>query len=144
MYKHCSSTYIKAKVAARELQSSSLGLFPASQCSKYPKQDRLNLFTLTLFDLAYGPLVGGGKCSFILHFLAKISNMVLKWIACSITSITAWYAKAVHFQTQWEQADLVAKQHDYPTKQSYYHAPSPPKPAKDPNTMNIDVIHTPR
>ena len=55
-------------------------------------------------------------------------------------TITAWYAKAVHFQTQWEQADLVAKQHDYPTKQSYYHAPSPPKPAKDSNAMDVDVI----
>ena len=55
-------------------------------------------------------------------------------------TITAWYAKAVHFQTQWERADLVAKQHDYPTKQFYYHTPSPPKPAKDSNAMDVDVI----
>ena len=67
MYKHCSSTYIKAKVATRELQSSSLGLSPASQCSEYPKQDRLDPSTSSSSYLVYSPLVGSGKRYFTLH-----------------------------------------------------------------------------
>ena len=79
----------------------------------------------------------------IWYFSSSIPCALMRWVYSMDTpldTITTWYAKAVHFQTQWEQADLVAKQHDYPTKQSYYHAPSPPKPAKDSNTMDVDVI----
>ena len=43
---------MKAKVAARELQSSSLSLSPASQCGEYPKQDRLDPFALNSFTLS--------------------------------------------------------------------------------------------
>ena len=80
----------------------------------------------------------------IQYFSSSISCVFMRQVYSMDTppdTITAWYTKAIHFQTQWEQANLVAKQHDYPTKQSYYHAPSPPKPAKDPNAMVVDVIH---
>ena len=79
----------------------------------------------------------------IQYFSSSIPHALMRQVYSMDTPpdiITAWYAKAVHFQTQWEWADLVAKQHNYPTKQSYYHAHSPPKPAKDPNAMDVDVI----
>ena len=56
---------MKAKVAPRELQSSSLGLSPASQCSEYPKQDRLDSFTSVLLTL----------------------SMALQWVVTGVTSL---------------------------------------------------------
>ena len=80
----------------------------------------------------------------IWYFSSSIPHALIRQVYSMDTppdTITAWYAKAIHFQTQWERADLVARQHNYPTKQFYYHAPLPPKPAKDSNAMDVDVIH---
>ena len=57
------------------------------------------------------------------------------------STIDEWYKKAIAFQTQWEQADDIAKRN---SKSSYqtYHAFANPSNTKthDPNAMVVDTI----
>ena len=58
------------------------------------------------------------------------------------TTIQEWYSKAIHFQTQWERAEEISTRNQHPIQQSYQPFTStPPSRAKDPNTMDVDVIH---
>ena len=56
------------------------------------------------------------------------------------TTIQKWYSKAIHFQTQWERAEEISKRNQRPTQHSYQSFTPTPSRAKDPNTMNFDVI----
>ena len=56
--------------------------------------------------------------------------------------IEEWYAKAIHFQMEWERAEEISQRHCQPTKSMYhtFSSPSSIKP-KDPDAMDVDVIH---
>ena len=57
------------------------------------------------------------------------------------STIQQWYSKAIHFQTQWKQAEEISKRNQGPIQYSYqFFNPSTLK-AKVPNAMDVDVVH---
>ena len=57
------------------------------------------------------------------------------------STIQEWYSKAIYFQTQWEQAEEITKRNQCPTQHSYQSFNSNTSKAKDPNAMDVDVVH---
>ena len=56
------------------------------------------------------------------------------------TKIDDWYAKAIHFKTQWDRADAIASKKPYnPYPSQKNHAQQPPK--IDPYTMEVNIVH---
>jgi len=55
------------------------------------------------------------------------------------TTIDSWYKKAIHFQTQWDRADEIARRNVKPSHSYQTFSPSPSK-SRDPNAMDIDAI----
>ena len=55
------------------------------------------------------------------------------------TTIDSWYKKAIHFQTQWDRADEIARRNVRPSHSYQMFSPSPSK-SRDPNAMDVDTI----
>ena len=58
-----------------------------------------------------------------------------------LTTIQERYSKAIHFQTQWEQAEEIFKRNQRPSQHSYQPFTSSAFKTKDSNAMDVDVIH---
>ena len=58
-----------------------------------------------------------------------------------LTTIQEWYSKAIHFQTQWEQAEEMSRRNQCPTQHSYQPFTPTPSRTKDPNAMDVDIVH---
>ena len=57
------------------------------------------------------------------------------------TTIQEWYSKAIHFQTQWEQAEENSKRNQHPSQHLYQPFTTNILKIKDPNTIDIDIVH---
>ena len=56
------------------------------------------------------------------------------------TTIQEWYSKAIHFQTQWEQAKEISRRNQCPTQHLYQPVTPNTLKIRDPNVMDVDVI----
>ena len=76
------------------------------------------------------------------YFSARIPSPLMRRIMSMDTvpsTIDDWYKKAISFQTQWERAEEISKRNSKPAHQSY-HSFSTPAKARDPDTMDVDII----
>ena len=77
------------------------------------------------------------------YFSAGIPPSLMKRIMSMDTvpsKIEEWYAKAIHFQTQWERAEEIAQRNRQPTKGTYHSFSSPTPRSRDPDAMDVNVI----
>ena len=58
--------------------------------------------------------------------------------------VEEWYAKAIYFQTQWEQAEEITQRNRQPSKGTYHSFSSPTPKSRDPDTMDVDVVKVTR
>jgi len=54
------------------------------------------------------------------------------------STISNWYKKVIHFQTQWDCADEIARRNIKPSHS--YQTFSPSSKTRDPNAMDVDAI----
>ena len=60
------------------------------------------------------------------------------------TTVEDWYKKAIHFQTQWEWADEIARRNTKPYALYQSFSMFSSSRAKDPNVMDINAIKIPK
>ena len=78
----------------------------------------------------------------ISFFAAGIPTPLMKCIMSLDTvseKIDDWYSKAIHFQNQWDRAEQIAQQSGR-TTQTFQSFSSSPRMAKDPNTMDVNIV----
>ena len=82
------------------------------------------------------------------YFAVGIPSFLMRRIMSMDTvpaKIDDWYAKAIHFKTQWERADVLASKKPFQNTQRTYHHPQRPNPTpRDPNAMDIDAMQMPQ
>ena len=81
------------------------------------------------------------------YFSAGIPPSLMKRIMSMDTvpaKVEEWYAKAIHFQTQWERAEEIAQRNRQPTKGTYHSFATPSTKSRDPDAMDVDVIRVAR
>ena len=81
------------------------------------------------------------------YFSAGIPPSLMKRIMSMDTvpsKIEEWYAKAIHFQTQWERAEEIVQRNRQPTKGTYHSFSFPTPRSRDPDAMDVDVIKVTR
>ena len=76
------------------------------------------------------------------YYSARIPPSLMRRIMSMDTipsTINDWYKKAIHFQTQWDRADEIARRNVKPSHSYQTFSPSSSK-SHDLNTMDVDAI----